>query len=255
MLMVLLFVVATLGLLMPFSRTLAAGLYIDADGEISFLNSPQKRAIRGRLARSEGTEPNASLYLLDVTIPVKSYALVEVDIPFVALEQVDVERGFGDVTIRARARLFERPRRKLYLISSLRTGSGTTRVYPYASQSIDLEAGAAYVDTLGHFDWWASATGAYVTREPGGIPEDQLHGDFGRIGAGIDVTAIRSLRVGAGAMAAFFGEGRYRQLYIVMLQYRRSQWMTLSLSGHAEGAKESERVGDYAIVAGVRVCY
>ena len=140
-LLVLLFLATVLGALAPSNRTLAAGLYIDAAGEVIFLNSPQRRALTGRLARSEGTEPNATIYLLDITFPVRSYALVEVDIPFIALEQQDVERGLGDVTIRARARLFERPRRKLYLISSLRTGSGTTRVFPYASQSIDLEVG------------------------------------------------------------------------------------------------------------------
>jgi len=253
--LILLFFVTALGVLVPFNRTLAAGLYIDAAGEISFLNSPQKRAITGRLARNEGTDPNATMYLLDATFTIKSYALVEVNIPFIALEQVDVERGMGDVTIRARARLFERPQRKLYLISFLRTGSGTTRVYPYASQSIDLEVGVAYVDTLGHFDWWASVTGAYVTKEPEGLPEDQLHGDFGRLGAGIDITAIGSLRIGAGAMAVFFGEGQSRQLYLGMLQYQRSQWMTLSLSGQVEGGDEDQRVGDFAIVAGVRVNY
>lgn len=234
---------------------LATGLYLDATGAVTFLTSPQSRALSGRLARTEGTDPDATIYLLDVTLPIRDYALVEVDIPFVALEQQDVERGLGDATIRARARLFERPTRKLYLISSLRTGSGTTRVYPFASQSIDIEAGLAYVDTLTHFDWWISAAGAWVLREPEGIPEEQAHGNFGQFGLGLDLTAVRPIRFGLGVVSAVFAEGRSRLVYLAVLGYQRSQWLTLSLAGQMEGGREEYRVGDYSVTAGIRVYY
>ena len=111
------------------------------------------------------------------------------------------------------------------------------------------------MDTLGYFDWWASATGAYVTKEPESLPENQLHGNFARVGAGIDVTAIRSLRIGAGAMTVFFEEGRLRQVFLAMFQYRRSEWLMLSLAGQAEGGDEDERVGDYAVTVGIRANY
>jgi hypothetical protein len=248
-------VVVVLALLAAPRPSLAAGLYLDATGAVTFLNSPQNRALTGRLARTEGTDPDATIYLLDVTLPVRDYALVEVDIPFIALEQQDVERGLGDVTLRARARLFARPTRKLFLVSSLRTGSGTTRVYPFASQSIDIEAGLAYVDTLSYFDWWISATGAWVLREPEGIPEDQAHGNFGRFGLGFDVTAVKSMRFGLGATGAVFGEGRTRLVYLAVVRYERSQWLGLSIALQAEGGKEEYRVGDGAVTAGIRVNY
>lgn len=248
-------VFCVLVLLASLRPAVAAGLYQDASGAVTFLTSPQHRALTGRLARTEGTDPDATIYLLDVTLPVRDYALVEVDIPFIALEQQDVERGLGDVTVRARARLLERPTRKLFLLSSLRTGSGTTRVYPFASQSIDIEAGLGYVDTLSHFDWWATATGAWVLREPGGIPEEQAHGNFGRFSLGFDVTAVRPVRLGVGAMTAVFGEGRTRLLYLAVIRYERSQWLELSIALQAEGGREEYRVGDGAVTAGIRVYY
>jgi len=255
MVRILVCVLVVLCVLFPARVILAAGLFVDAAGEVSFLLSAQNRALTGRLARSEGAGPDASLYLLDATFPVRSYALVELNIPFIAIEQKDVERGLGDVTLRARTQLFAQPHRKLYLLSSLRTGSGTTRVYPYSSQSIDLEAGLGYVDTTGSFDLWVSATSAYVSKEPVSYPKEKLHGDFTRLGVGLGFNPRTSVRAGAGAMILFFGDERTRQLLLVSLEYYRSRWLVLNLTGHMENGENETRVGDYAITAGIRVNY
>jgi len=248
--------VATLGVLISWNPARAAGVYVDAAGAVAFLTAPQAKALAGRIARSQGEMTDASIYFIDATWPVKSYALVELDIPFINLVDTStVETGLGDVTIRARARVYHAPTRTLHLLGALRTGTGTTQVWPYSSESLDAEAGLGYVDTLKIFDLWASATGAYVGREPADKPEDELHGHFARFSAGLNVPFAGGLNVAAGVTSMLYEAGRSRHLFLAVIDYQRSQWLRITFSGHIEGGERDERVGDYAIVVGARVYY
>ncbi len=250
-------VLGGLGVLLSWNPTLAAGVYVDAAGELAFLTAPQSRALAGRIARSNGEAADASLFFIAAAFPVKSSSLVEIDIPVVSfLDTTEVVTGFGDVTIRARTRLYGSPGRILHLIGALRTGTGTTRVWPYSSRSVDLRVGVGYVDTLKVLRLWVAGSGAYVSREPEDVPENELHGHFGRVGAGLAFPfAQGALSVGAGVMAAFFESGRSRELLFTTFDYRRSQWLTFNLFAHFEGGDRDERVSEYAVGGGFRVFY
>jgi hypothetical protein len=240
------------------SPTLAAGVFVDAAGEVAFLTAPQARALSGRLFRSNGETADATLYILDATFAINSGSLVEVDIPFVSfLDTTEVVTGFSDLTIRARTRLYHSPGRTLRLIAGLRTGTGTTRVWPYSSRSFDLEAGIAYVDTLSMFHLWASASGAYVGQQPkNDVAENERHDHYGRVTAGLKFPFGRGASIlGLGVMAGFFEGGRSRELLLATFDHRRSEWLSFTLAAHVEGGNQEERVSNYAVGAGVRVFY
>jgi hypothetical protein len=235
---------------------LAVGVYLDVAGDLTFLTAPRERALAGRLVRSNGDEAEASIYVLDAAFPVRSYALVELNLPLITLvEPSRVESGLGDLSIRARARLFRQPKRVLHLVANFRTGSGTTRVYPYSSQSTDLRVAIGYVDTLELFGVWSSVGGTYVSREPKNRPEDELHGPSGHVAAGIHIPIATGLRIGAGLVAVFFEAGRAREIYLATLDYHRSQRLVLMFSAQAEGGRSEERVSDSVVSAGLRVYY
>lgn len=242
---------------MPWNQCLAAGVYVDAAGEVAFLTAPQSRALAGRIVRSTGDETNASLLFVDATFPAKGSSLVEIHIPAISfLDTNEVVTGFGDVLIRARTRLYGSPHRVLHLTASLRTGTGTIRVWPYSSRSIDMEAGLGYVDTLSVLQYWVSSGGAYVSKAPENVPEPELHGHYGRVAGGLNVPfAGDRLAVGLGFMALFFEAGRARQLLMTNVDYRRSQWLSLTLFAHAEIGDGEERVSEYAAGGGIRVYY
>jgi hypothetical protein len=247
---------AGLGVLALWQPVLAAGVFVDVAGELAFLTAPQRRAMTGRLVRSNGSESDASIYILDARFPLRSYALVELDLPFVVTAQESgLEYGLGDLSLRARARVFQAPKRVLHLLCTFRTGTGTSQVFPYASQSNDLDFAIGYVDTLELFNLWASMGGAYVGRAPESQPEDELHGHFGHVGVGIGIRATTGLIVGFSLTAAFFEGGRSRELYLSTLDYQSSQWLALTFSAHAESGKPEERVSDSAVAAGIRVFY
>lgn len=249
-------VLVGLGVLSFWLPAFAAGVYIDASGDVLFLTAPRAYALAGRVARSNGTESDASLYILDAAFPVRSWGLVELDIPFISIvEPSTVETGLGDLSIRARADLYVRDGRAFRLISALRTGTGTARVFPYSSQSIDLEVGIGYVDTLEMFHIRASGGGAYVSKEPTDVPEHQLHGHYGRFGLGLHLPFEFGFNVGVGLSAIFYEAGRSREIYLGTVEYRHSEWLVLVFAAHTEGGDSEERVGDTAVTGGLRIYY
>lgn len=244
-------------ILLSFCRaTFAAGVYVDAGGNVAFLLAERSYALSGRVARSNGDNIDATLYYLDAAFPVKSWGLVELNIPFVStMKSSTLEFGLGDLVIRARADLYRGSQRVFRVMSSLRTGTGTERVYPFSSESIDFKLGIAYVDTLEYFRVWASGGGALVEKAPESVPEDQLHGDFGQLAAGLQIPIATGLNVGAGMTALFFESGRSREIYIGTVDYWRSRWLVISFSAHVEGGDVEQRVGDTAVTGGLRVYY
>jgi hypothetical protein len=250
-------VMGGLVVLLSWIPTLAAGVYVDAAGEVAFLTAPHSKALAGRIIRSNGDAADASLLYIDAAFPLKNFSLVEIVIPVISfLDTNKVVTGFGDISIRARMRLYSSPRRILHVTGALRTGTGTDRVWPYSSPSIDLRVGLAYVDTLSVLQYWVAGSGTYVSKAPEDVPEEELHGHFGRVGGGLEFPfASGALNFGFGAMAAFFESGRTRALLLGTFDYRRSQWLTFTLFAHVEGGESDERVSEYAAGGGFRIFY
>lgn len=229
-----------------------AGVYEDAAGTAGFLVAPQRASTHSTLTRTNAAGLDASIFTLDATFPVRSWLLLQVEQPFVALsDSTDIRRAFGDLAVRARARLAGGGGRMVALYAGWRTGSGSTRVFPYASQSFDLELGLGYVDTLATVDLWALATGVSVKRRPEGFPGASGLNDFARLNGGAGLRLGGGFSVRAGASDLLFRGGAVRTIYFGEVGIHTSPPVELRLGAHVETARRSDRVSDSAIFASV----
>lgn len=234
----------------------AVGVYEDAAGEVDFLTAPQLASITARFVRTNGSDFDASLFILAGTVSVRPYLLVQLDQPYVSLSgPSDIASALGDLRLRVRARLSGGGGRALSAVGAFRTGSGTRRVYPYASQSVDYEFALGYVDTLDVVEMWATAGGAFVTRAPENLPSDEIHENFARVMAGLTLPAATRLRVSAGATVLYYASGGVRGLLLATIGYSRSRLLLLSLGFHAETGEARERVSNGAATASIHVFF
>lgn len=234
----------------------AVGVYEDAVGEVDFLTGPQSASITARFVRTNGPDVDASLFILAGAVSVRPYLLVQLEQPYVSLsDPSDIATAFGDLRLRVRARLTGGGGRALSALGAFRTGSGSTRVYPYASQSMDYEVALGYVDTLEVMELWAVAGGAFVTRAPEDLPDDEIHESFARAMAGLTLPAATRLRVSAGADALYYASGGVRVLLLGAIEYSRSRSLAFSLGFHAEAGPAKERVSDGAATASIAVFF
>lgn len=248
-------ILVSLSLALPALTTVparAVGVYEDAVGQAGFLFSGHRAGLRGAVIRTNGGERDASIFLISGSYPLRDNMLLQVELPFISLiNGPDVESAFGDVHVRARMRLAGGTRRVLHAIGGLRVGSGTRRVYPYSSQSYDLELAVGYVDTLDILHVWAQAGGGAVKREPEGLDEEDRHENFARVGGGLALPFGSILHVRLGLSGLVYRSGRTRELYFTQLQYRYSPGLEIRLSAHAEAGKPEERVSDLALTAAI----
>lgn len=241
----------------PLSRTAhASGVYEDTAAEAAFLLAPHQNSLSSRIVRTNGDSKDASIFVLSGAYPLRSYLLVDFEQTYVTVSAPgNIKRGFGDLRLRARARLFHREGRALRLTSAFRTGSGSVRLFPYASQSMDLELGLSYTDTLEAIHFWGVFGGAMVKREPEQLVEAKKHENFGRLCAGITLPMTSGMGVNVGMTALLFRSGGGREIYMASLEYAFSESTRLVLAVHAEAGKREERISDLALSAGIRIFY
>jgi hypothetical protein len=234
----------------------ATGVYEDAVGLAGFVFAPHRGALRAAIIRTNDDHRDASVFAVAGRYPLRDNLLIQVDVPFVSLAvPSSIRTGFGDPCLRARLRVWGGDRRVLHALGGIRVGTGTTRVYPYASQSYDFDLAVGYVDTLEVLDLWAMVGGVVVKREPEGLEEDDRHENFARAGGGLGLPFGSAISLRLGANALLFRSGRVRELYFAQLQYRYSPSLELRVSTHAEAGEPAERVSDLAITAAVHTLF
>lgn len=234
----------------------AVGVYEDAAGYVGFLFAPHRPALRAAVIRTNADPLDASMMAFAFTYPLRDHLLVGADVPFITVsEPGDMESRFGDLGLRARMRFAGGDGRAVHLLGGLRVGSGSSSLYPYSTQSYDVELGVGYVDSLGVLDLWASTSGVAVFRAPEELSDAQRHEDFARVDAGLAFPfgPVLALRLGATVLA--FRSGAVRDLYLTQLQYRWSDALELRVSGHAEAGRSAERVSDVAITVGIHTFF
>jgi len=232
----------------------AAGVYEDTAGETAFLSAPHKRAIFPRIIRTNEDEKDASIYVLSVSYPLRSYLLVEVEQSYITVSSpADIRNGFGDLKLRARAGLFNRGGRAVRLNGFFRTGSGTRRLFPYSSQSMDVGLGVSYVDSLETFHYWGTLGAAVVKREPRNLPDSDAHENHGYAAAGLRLPLTPNVVVGAGMTVLLFRSGASREIYLCSLDLGFTETTRIIFAAHAEAGKREERVSDLALTGGIRV--
>lgn len=245
-----------LGLSLLCGAVYAAGVYEDTAGETAFLYAPQKRAFFPRIVRTNENEKDASIFVLSSSFPLRPYLLVDLEQPFIALSSPgEIKNGFGDLKLRARARLYNRGGRAFRLTGSFRTGSGTRSLFPYSSQSADVGVGLSYVDTLETFNVWGAVGGVVVKRKPPNLLPPDVHDNYGQASAGLTLPVTPDLVLSAGLTVLLFRGGASREIYLCSVAAGLSKATSLIVAVHAEAGKREERVSDLAVTGGVRVFY
>ncbi len=199
---------------------------------------------------------DASLFILHAAYPLKSNVYIQAEQPYITVStKRGIKNGFGDFRLSARAYLFSRSRASISFLSILRSGSGSRDVFPYASGSIDVEMGAAVVDTLSAFTLWGAVTTTVVWLAPKRYDQAAAHGNHTTITLGVLFpirTRVDLEFIGSGYL---FNSGATREIYSIQASYQPSSFVKFFGSVHMEGGKDDERVSDFAAAAGARIFY
>ena len=238
------------------SAARSAGLYEDPAGLSCFLLSPREPSLASSMSYAEDEREKASLYTLTANYPLKKRLFLQAEQPYITVSTgTEIVGGFGDFRLRLRCDLAAFPGFQAYFLGGLRSGSGTRLVYPYASGSIDAEAGLAVVDTISSWTWWGALTGATVWRGPEEFDDQKAHTNYMALHLGLVLPVQPRLDLGFSGSGYVLQSGAARELYSVGLVYRPTAAVNLFGSVLAEGGKPEERVDDFSFVAGVRVFY
>jgi len=231
------------------------GLFSDAGTRSLFLVAPPERNVGGRVVRAKGSEADAAGFVLRAVHPVEFF-LLSAEISFWNLSD---ERGwksdFGDLLLRARAPLAQSDRFHLYLVGSLRTGTGTKRLYPFSSGSVDVELGLAGSDTLSQLVVYGSLALTKVNRRPQGLERPRRHDDFVGLEGGTVVAPAERWSLFVGGRGEMLLDGGSREIYFTQVIYRASPSLRFRFSFEAEGGQASERAVDFALTGGIEVYY
>jgi len=234
------------------------GLHQDEGHFSYFLRAPSAVQFDGRLTRSEAADHRASLYSLSVNFPFKQHFLGQLELKYAAVAtNDDIKDGTTDLVFRTRARVS----RMFALVASLRSGTGSDIVFPYASGTVDIEAGVAVRDTVGPadgprpFSWWVFAGGTKIVRSNDALKNPRRYDDSLKGSAGMIWRMVRGLDVQFGAFAYPIAHGPTRQVYFLDFDYRYSDALAFFATGQAEGGKRDERAVDFAGTVGLRVRY
>lgn len=235
----------------------AVGLHEDFARWSYFLRAPRRGTIDGRLTRSDGSGHEAATYAVATHYPVRSHFLMEADVSVVTVMGDSVtEQALGDVRFRIRGDVWTPGRRSVHILGGIRAGSGSETLFPYASGSVDFEAGLAYVDTLAASTTaWVSASGVLVTRLDDVLEIPGLYGHHAWIAGGIVLPPIARTNLQIGAAGFFYRSAGSRVVYFSDVDVQLNTALSVIAAFQLEGGDRSSRATDFALVVGARVFY
>ncbi len=246
----------------------AVGGFEDVGRISGFLRAPQGAALMGSITRADAQGSGVSIFSLAGYIPVRTSVLLQPELPYMTLAREDeVADGFGDIRLRAKARVWSGNRKALFLVSSFRFGSGTAQLFPYSTASNDIEFGGGFVDSLGtHNDkgvmeplrslsYWVRTTAVYVIRLNDRLEQADLHGDYATLGGGVVAPLSRRFGLEIGAMGFFFKSGAVRELYFTEIGAVLSPSMSLFVTLQGERGDWRDRAVDASAGVGLKVHY
>lgn len=234
----------------------STGIYEDAVGRAGFISSPWRPSVRARINVTDSDSTTASTVVFAANMKVTSWFLLQVEQPYItaSLGQQVIESGFGDLRFRGQFRLWHGGHRRLAMEWELGTGTGTTKVFPYATQSLELVAGVAWVDTLEVLEYWAEAAYEKVNRRPDDIIIQRVLVDFSRFAAGVGLPmGPVGLRVGSSFL--LFRGGSTREVFFAQLTWDHRPHFRFFGSAQVEGGKSENRVSDATAGVGMIVYF
>jgi hypothetical protein len=246
---------SAIALLLATNRADAAGVYENAATESALLVSPQQVTARATVEIGHSPGMEANLFRVLGTFPARSWFLFWVEMPFVSVSDDDgIESGPGDLLLRARAKVRHGDGWGLSLLATVGTGTGNRRFFPYSSQTFDACTSVGYVDSIGAVQPFAIVGYEWVSR----VDEDRYTTDtapasHARLTAGADFDAGPSLHARGGVMQHWYADGPTRTLAFAGARYQWTQMVAPVVEAQAELGKESQRVGDWSLTAGIEV--
>ncbi|MDH3196728.1 MAG: hypothetical protein OEO21_00655 [Candidatus Krumholzibacteria bacterium] len=241
----------------PVREARAVGVYEDAAGYAGFLVAPHRTSAVARFIGTDTEDTRASMVHFAGRFAPRPGLLVDLELPFIttAVPGRDIQSGFGDLRVRLRQDLWRGRHARLALAADLGTGTGTGRVFPYASESLEFGLALAYVDTLDILHWWASAGGAIVGRQSDEAAALGLVDDYGRVGAGLMVPLGGRTGVRLGLSVLLFESGITRDVYFARVHWDYSKALRLVAGAQIEAAPGEDRATDTAGEAGIVVYF
>ena len=250
------------------SPVFSVGPFVDASRVSAFVGAPLGRGLAGSITRADSRGQGVSFFVLAAPIRVRSAFLIQPEISYITLAlDDDVEDGFGDVVLRAKARAWTGHRKTLSIVSSLRLGSGSATLFPYSTASTDVEAGMAFVDSIGatgggdglqplrSLSYWVTASGLYVIRLDDRLDEAGLHGSYTTAGGGVLVALSPKVELEVGGLGLFFHSGAVREVYFSTLTAALSPVTHLYVTVQGERGDWRERAVDASATLGLAVSY
>jgi len=249
------FFIVFLSLLIPV-EVVGLGLYEDYGTYSFLLTSPFAPSLGASITRSEKTDHDASGFLMKAVYPLRRRFLLQVEASYyVVSRKGESNGGFGDFVLSGRTRLGGFRSLTINFTAGLRSGSGTAAVFPYASGSLDIKAGIAFIDSLPQLTLWGEVAGVSVNRMSERSDRAERHDDFASavMGFSLAVGERVDFRFGGAAYVALNGDSR--EIYFTVLSYAHSPRVHLVLSFQAEGGDPAERVYDMGVRGGIDVFY
>jgi len=234
----------------------STGIYEDAVGRAGFLYAPFRSSAQARIAVTDAEETSASMVVIAADFVVTHWFLLEVEQPFVtaSIGQEVIESDFGDLRFRGHFRLMGREHSRLTLSWELGTGTGSTRIFPYATQALEFVVGVAWVDTLQILEYWAEVGYEQVNRRPDDLIIERVLLDFGRVSAGLAVP-IGPVGLRLGTSILLFEDGENRDHYFAQLTFDRRPHFRFFGAAQIEGGRREDRVADATASVGMIVYF
>ena len=233
----------------------STGIFEDAVGRAGFIYAPFNASAQSRITVTDSDSTTASTVVFALDFVVAHWFLLEVEQPYItaAIGQNEIESGFGDLRLRGHFRLWSKEHSRLTLSWELGTGTGTTKVIPYATQALEFVAGVAWVDTLNVLEYWGEIGYEYINRRPDDIIVERVLANFGRFSAGVAIPmGPLGLRLGTSIL---FNDDRTRDHYFAQLTFDRRPHFRFFGAAQIEGGKKEDRVADATASVGMVVYF
>jgi hypothetical protein len=247
---------------------MAVGPFVDVSRFSAFLRSAHEHSVDGSITRADAPGAPASIFSVAASFPVRSAFLLQVEFPFVTVGyDEEVEDGFGDALFRLKSRLWRGSHKSLALDTSVRMGSGSVTLFPYASGSTDIEIALAFVDSIGigegataleplrSFSYWIVAGGNYPLRVDDTIEEAGLYDRCLEVGGGVVAALAKKLEIEAGGLGLVFAEGPVREVYFSRLTWGLTESSRISVVVQGERGDREDRAFDASAGIDLTVTY
>jgi len=218
----------------------AVGVYEDAAGYAGFVVAPHRTSVLARFIRTNADSAAASMVVFVGRFAPRPGFVLDLELPFLTtrVEGAEIESGFGDLRVRLRQDLWAGRSARISLSGDIGTGTGTGRVFPYASESLEFGVALAAVDTLDLLHWWAVAGVTIVGREPAEFEALGLLDDYIRTGAGLMIPFGARVGLRMGLSVLVFENRETRDAYFLRAHWDYSSAVRIMAGAQIEATSD-----------------